>query len=109
MVDRLAEDHSNARSLGVGLAQIPGIAIDLSTVQTNIVVFDVSALGVSASQFASELAQEGVRVTTRPPYGIRAVLNRHVDSDGVKRALAAVTTVSSRYRRPRDWEASTTR
>jgi threonine aldolase len=99
MVDRLAEDHANARSLGVGLAQIPGIAMDLSTVQTNIVVFDVSALGVSASQFASELAQEGVRVTTRPPFGIRAVLNRHVDSDGVGRALAAVATVCSRHRR----------
>lgn len=99
MVDRLVDDHANARSLGAGLAQIPGIAIDLSTVQTNIVAFDVSALGVSSSQFASELAQEGVRVTTRPPFGIRAVLNRHVDSDGVGRALAAVTTVSSRYRR----------
>ena len=99
MIDRLVDDHTNARSLGAGLAQIPEIAIDLSTVQTNIVVFDVSALGVSASRFASELAQEGVRVTTRPPFGIRAVLNRHVDSDGVGRALAAVTTVSSRYRR----------
>jgi len=59
-------------------------------------MFDVSALGMSASQFASELAQEGVRVTTRPPYGIRAVLNRHVDSDGVRRALAAVNDVCSR-------------
>ena len=96
MVDRLVDDHANARSLAAGLAQIPGIAIDLSTVQTNIVMFDVSALGMSASQFASELAQEGVRVTTRPPYGIRAVLNRHVDSDGVRRALAAVNDVCSR-------------
>ena len=96
---RLADDHANARSLGLGLAQIPGIAIDLSTVQTNIVMFDVSALKVSASQFASELALEGVRVTTRPPFGIRAVLNRHVDLDGVRRALAAVATACSRYRR----------
>jgi threonine aldolase len=97
MVGRLADDHANARSLGLGLAEIPGVAIDLSTVQTNIVMFDVSALGVSASQFASELALEGVRVTTRPPFGIRAVLNRHVDLDGVRRALAAVATVCSRY------------
>jgi len=99
MVDRLVDDHANARALGLGLVQIPGIAMDLSTVQTNMVMFDVSGLGVSASQFALELAREGVRVTTRPPYGIRAVLNRHVDSDGVRRALAAVIMVSSRHRR----------
>ena len=99
MVERLADDHANARSLGLGLAEIPGIAIDISTVQTNIVAFDVSAFKVSASEFAKELAGEGVRVTTRPPYGIRAVLNRHVDSDGVRRALSAVATVCSRYHR----------
>ncbi|HBK60143.1 MAG TPA: threonine aldolase [Firmicutes bacterium] len=99
MVDRLADDHANARSLGLGLAEIPGIAIDLSTVQTNIVGFDVSALGIRAPRFAAELAREGVRVTTRPPSGLRAVLNRHVDSAGVERALGAVATVCSRHRR----------
>ena len=41
-------------SLGAGLAQIPEIAIDLSTVQTNIVVFDVSALGVLSLIHISE-------------------------------------------------------
>lgn len=98
MVDRLADDHANARKLGLGLAQIPGIAIDLSTVQTNIVAFDVSAFGTSAAQFAAELAQEGVRVTTRPPSGLRAVLNRHVDAAGVERTLEAVATVCRRHR-----------
>src|SRR2546426_10635423 len=38
MVDRLAEDHANARRLGEGLAKLPGLRVDLASVQTNIVI-----------------------------------------------------------------------
>ena len=41
-VERLAEDHANARALAEGLAEIPGVEIDPATVETNIVVFDVA-------------------------------------------------------------------
>ena len=39
MVDRLAEDHANAKILADGVARLPGVTLDLATVQTNIVVF----------------------------------------------------------------------
>ena len=41
MVDRLAEDHANARALAEGLAKLPGLSVDLASVQTNIVIFRV--------------------------------------------------------------------
>jgi threonine aldolase len=43
MVDRLADDHANARLLARTLADIPGVVIDLARVQTNIVIFEPPA------------------------------------------------------------------
>jgi threonine aldolase len=43
MVDRLAEDHRHARILAEGVARLPGVSLDLATVQTNIVVFKMSS------------------------------------------------------------------
>ncbi|MEA4883902.1 MAG: GntG family PLP-dependent aldolase [Clostridia bacterium] len=96
MIGRLAEDHANARAFAEGLSQIPGISINTSTVQTNIVVFDISALGIGSSRFASELEALGVKVSTRPPEGIRAVANRHFTAKDVNRALDAVMEISQR-------------
>ena len=45
MVDRLAEDHANARALAEGVAKLPGLAVDLASVQTNIVIFRVERGG----------------------------------------------------------------
>ncbi len=55
MIDRLAEDHANAKLLAEGLAEIPGIVLDPSWIKTNIVFFDLSAM--PASQFAERLAR----------------------------------------------------
>ena len=45
MVDRLAEDHANARRLAEGIAKVPGLRVDLASVQTNIVIFGVERPG----------------------------------------------------------------
>lgn len=100
MVDRLAEDHANARALAEALVDVPGIEIDLSTVETNMVVFDLSRLGIGSNEFAAELSAEGVRVSTRPPHGLRAVTNRHFTADDVERAAQAVRTVCCRHAAP---------
>jgi threonine aldolase len=42
MVDRLAEDHENARRLAEGIARIEGLSIDLGRIQTDIVYFDLA-------------------------------------------------------------------
>src|SRR5579884_2135412 len=61
MVDRLVEDHANARQLAEGLAAIKGIDIDPDSVVTNILFFDVAP--DFASTFVERLAERGVRVS----------------------------------------------
>ena len=62
MVDRLAEDHRNARILADGIARLPGVVLDLATVQTNIVVFKTPGVGY-AEALAQALAREHVLVS----------------------------------------------
>lgn len=57
---RLHEDHANAKRLAEGLAAIPGIAIDVEKVVTNILIFDISATGKTSAAIAESLAQNGI-------------------------------------------------
>jgi threonine aldolase len=89
-VDRLAEDHERARRLAHGLAGIPGIALDPSRVETNIVVFDVSDTGLTGDEFGSRtLAGHGVRFSVLGPHTVRAVTHLDVPADGIEQALEA--------------------
>ena len=70
-VDRLAEDHENARRLGEGMAEA-GLPVDLAQVETNFVLVDVGALGLQAGEALGRLEAEGVLLSTgsrrgRPP------------------------------------------
>ena len=90
-VARLREDHRHARQLAEGLARTPGIRVDLATVQTNIVRFDVSGLGFTTSAFADAMRQRGVRVSGgAPPSGVRMVAHRHIDDASIDEALSAI-------------------
>jgi threonine aldolase len=91
-VDRLADDHANARILAEGLAELPGIALDPDAVDTNIVVFGVTG----APTFCRRLeAEYGVRMGPLGPDQVRAVTHHDVDTAGVHRAIAAVKAVLS--------------
>lgn len=57
---RLHKDHENARVLASGIAEIPGISIDLNTVVTNIVIFDVSGTGRNTGEICERLKKAGV-------------------------------------------------
>jgi threonine aldolase len=89
-VDRLADDHRRARSLAEGLSDVPGIRIDLESVQSNIVRFDIGGLGISSGQLAEALAKDAVRISGGPSSGVRMVVHRHIDDQSVKETLAAV-------------------
>jgi threonine aldolase len=85
-VDRLAEDHENARTLANGLASIDGITLDPDEVETNIVIFEVA----DPEGFCSALRRDGVQMGPVGPRTVRAVTHLDVDADGVQRALEAV-------------------
>jgi threonine aldolase len=84
-VDRLADDHANARRLADGLAAIAGVSIDPATVETNIVAFEVA----DAPAFCAALESEGVLMGALSPRRVRAVTHLDVDAAGIETALAA--------------------
>jgi threonine aldolase len=92
-VDRLAEDHANARRLAEGLAGLAGIAIDPTEVETNLVYFDVGAAGLSAAAFTESLLSQGVRMTEMGTTRVRAVTHLDVDASMIERAIEAVSMV----------------
>jgi len=84
---RLHEDHANARFLAEGLARIRGVKVDLATVQTNIVIFDVSGTGKTAAEITAELGKRGVLCGPTDKHSIRMVTHCDVDRAAIERAL----------------------
>ncbi len=99
MVDRLADDHALARSLGERLSVVPGLEVNLRTVQTNIVRTKVSGLGVPAAKVAELLAKENVYVLAQQADTLRWLTHRHVTADDVAQAAAITTKVAAGLRR----------
>lgn len=92
---RLHEDHENARYLAGRLAEMPGIRIDPGQVRTNIVIFDISALGVSTQDFSAELKARGVLSNGINQTRMRMVTHMDVDRAGCQRAADVVAAVAS--------------
>jgi threonine aldolase len=90
-VERLAEDHANARRLANGLAGLPGVVLDPITVETNIVFFDLE--NASADTVVARLLQRGIRMGVMGPRTIRAVTHLDVDADAIDRAVSAAREV----------------
>ncbi|MGQ9780644.1 MAG: GntG family PLP-dependent aldolase [Nitrososphaeria archaeon] len=90
MIDRLEEDHRNARLLAEGLAKIDGITIDLQNVHTNMVKFDVSKLGVNAEDFVKLLGEKGVLSLPFSDKDIRMVTHRGIEKDDIEEALEVI-------------------
>ena len=86
MVDRLAEDHANARRLAEGLAHIPGFEVELERIRTNIVYFDV-VNGATAAEVAERAKEAGVLVLALGPYRIRAVTHYGIEAHHIDEAL----------------------
>tara|TARA_B100001750_G_scaffold83737_1_gene66268 strand:- start:110 stop:1195 length:1086 start_codon:yes stop_codon:yes gene_type:complete len=81
MVDRLEEDHTHAKHLAQAINAIPGLAVELETVETNMVYIDHSGTGLDTGQILNRLKQWGLIASGRPPYHVRMVTNLHHNSD----------------------------
>jgi threonine aldolase len=86
-LDRLADDHANARRIAERLAQSPRVVLDLATVQTNIIVFGLAPEAPDAPTIVARARDRGVLVFAFTPRTIRAVT--HLDVSREQCALAA--------------------
>jgi threonine aldolase len=93
---RLHIDHENARHLANGLARLDGITLDPTKVVTNIVVFDVSQSGRTASAVCAALRAREVLASPTAKYSIRMVTHCDVNRAAIDHALAETARVMSR-------------
>ena len=87
--DRLSDDHVNASRLAAGLAETPGIELELADVETNIIYFDVTEK--PAAEFCDHLLDHGVAMLPMGPTTVRAVTNLMVGPADIDVALKAVS------------------
>ena len=98
MIDRLADDHANAKRLADGLANIDGLSVDPERIQTNIVIFEVAPALATVQEFMGALDREGVKVSYPGEHTIRMVTHRHIDSGDVDETLSRVSNVAKQLR-----------
>jgi len=99
MVDRLADDHANARALAEGLAKLPGLAIDLASVQTNIVIFRVergtpAASAAATAELVAGCGARKVKIHAIGPSAIRCVTHKDIDAEDIGRTLDAFAEIT---------------
>ncbi|MXY25794.1 MAG: low specificity L-threonine aldolase [Acidobacteria bacterium] len=93
-VERLADDHANARRLATGLAEIPSITLRTPEPETNMIFFAVDGLRMTAAEFAAKLKAAGVLMSGAGGY-VRAVTHLDVSRDDIDRALAVIRGVAA--------------
>ncbi len=94
-VDRLADDHANARIIGERLATVPGVRIDLDRLATNIVVFHLQPGGPDAAQVVRRAGEAGVLVLAFAARTVRAVTHLDVDADACHAAAEVLATAAA--------------
>jgi threonine aldolase len=102
MVDRLADDHANARTLAEALASLPSLAVDLASVQTNIVIVrmdrgDRARSTAATAELVSGCAARKVKVHAMGPTAIRCVTHKDVDAEDIRRAVDAFRELTARW------------
>jgi len=93
MVDRLVEDHENARALAQGLAQVGGFVIDPESVETNMVFCDLKNPSIGANRLVQGLAAEGVIIRSSGPARFRFVTHYGLVREDIDIVLAAFRKV----------------
>ncbi|MFQ5856088.1 MAG: low-specificity L-threonine aldolase [Anaerolineae bacterium] len=89
MVDRLADDHANAKRLAEGLADMPGIEIDPETVETDIVIFSLARGDMTPAELSERLREQGVLLSPIGGRRLRAVTHYGVEAGDIDVTLDA--------------------
>ena len=87
MISRLQEDHDNALVLAKGLEKLEGITVDMASVQTNIVIADVSGTGMTSDEFVAKCKDNGVLIFSFGPTTVRFVTRYGITKADVEELL----------------------
>lgn len=91
MIDRLEDDHTNARILAEGLEKIEGISVNMKIVQTNMVKFNISNLNISSDRLVSILEEKGVLSLSISDKDVRMVTHRGIEREHIGKALEIIS------------------
>ncbi|MGZ4397405.1 MAG: low specificity L-threonine aldolase, partial [Gaiellaceae bacterium] len=94
-IERLADDHSNARLIGERLSASPQVEIDLERLETNIVVFGLAPDAIDAPTLVLRAQERGVLVFAVGPRAVRAVTHLDVDRAACARAGEILADLAS--------------
>ena len=92
MVDRLREDHENAKLLAQKISKNKGISLDLKNVQTNMVTFDLDP-AINCDSFLAELKRTGILASTQARNKVRMVTHRGIERADVERAAGEIERI----------------
>lgn len=92
-IERLAEDHHNARLLAGYMSEIPGISVAMESVETNMIFFDVTGTGQSAAKISEQLQAHGVLIGPTGPCRMRAVTHLGISRADIEVAANALRKV----------------
>jgi threonine aldolase len=92
--NRLQDDHNHARALAEAINEIPGFVVNLSTVQTNIVIIDTGLCGRQAQEIAQEMEKHGIRMIALSPTRIRIVTHLEISDNAIDRTIEIMKKVA---------------
>jgi len=92
-VKRLKEDHDKAKLLAKELSKLPAIHLDLNSVQTNIIIFNINGRSESAEELINKLKANGILISEMGISTLRAVTHLDVSMEQIKRAAATITSL----------------
>ena len=96
-LERLRDDHANAKLIADRLAPLRGLELDLATVQTNIVIFHLGAGAPDAATFVKAAKEQGVLLSAFGPRTVRATTHLDVSAEQCMRAADALTRLAKAW------------
>ena len=93
MIDRLADDHKNAKRLAAGITDIDGLTVDLDTVQTNIVYFDITTDKIATDAVIENMDKKSIQFLALGPKRFRMVTHYGIDTDDIETTLTELKQV----------------
>jgi threonine aldolase len=93
MIDRLSEDHSNAKVLARGISNIAGLSVDMDSVQTNMVYLEITNRAMEPKAFLQQCRSRGLDFVQIDTCGFRMVTHYGIEKSDIDEAICILQEV----------------